>query len=46
MRLIQDLKATRDETLRCFTFGEPDLARTYGPGKWAVRFILHQPRGQ
>jgi hypothetical protein len=41
MQLIQDLEATRDETLRCFTLGEQDLARTYGPGKWSVRFILH-----
>lgn len=41
MQLIQDLEVTRDETLRCFTLGEKDLARTYGPGKWSVRFILH-----
>lgn len=41
MQLIQDLETTRDETLRCFTLGEQDLARTYGPGKWSVKFILH-----
>lgn len=41
MQLIQDLEATRDETLRCFTHSEQDLARTYGPGKWSVKFILH-----
>jgi hypothetical protein len=41
MPLIRDLEATRDETLRCFTLGEKDLARTYAPGKWSIRFILH-----
>lgn len=40
-RLIQDLKATRDETLKYFTLSETDLARTYAPGKWSIRFILH-----
>jgi hypothetical protein len=41
MRLIDDLEATRDETLRHFALGEDDLARTYAPGKWSVRYILH-----
>jgi len=41
MGLIQDLEATRDDTLKYFALGAEDLARTYGPGKWPVRFILH-----
>jgi len=41
MQLIRDLEATRDETLRYFTLGPDDLARTYGKGKWSVRYILH-----
>jgi hypothetical protein len=41
MQLIEQLEATRDETLRCFTLGAQDLARTYATGKWPVRFILH-----
>lgn len=41
MRLIHDLEATRDETLRYFALGHDDLARTYAPGKWSIRFILH-----
>jgi hypothetical protein len=41
MALIDDLEATRDETLRFFTLCEPDLARSYAPGKWSVKFILH-----
>ena len=38
---LQELDRTRDETLRCFGLGERDLARSYGPGKWSVRQILH-----
>jgi hypothetical protein len=41
MRLIRDLETTRDETLKYFGLDERDLARTYAPGKWSVRFILH-----
>ncbi len=39
--LIRDLETTRDETLGCFMLGEEELSRTYGPGKWSVRFLLH-----
>jgi hypothetical protein len=41
MQLIQNLEATRDETLKYFNLADHDLARTYAPGKWPVRFILH-----
>jgi DinB family protein len=41
MPIMQELEKTRDETLRYFALGESDLARTYGPGKWSVRFLLH-----
>ena len=40
MRLLRLLEQTRDETLKYFALGEEDLARTYAPGKWSVRFIL------
>jgi hypothetical protein len=40
MQLIDQLEATRDETLQFFGLGDDDLARTYGTGKWSVRFIL------
>lgn len=40
-RLLDDLEATRQETLRYFDLGDSDLARCYAPGKWPVRFILH-----
>lgn len=39
--IIQELKRTRDETLKCFSLEGSDLARTYGPGKWSVAYILH-----
>lgn len=41
MQLIRDLERTRDETLKYFSLEEADLARTYAPGKWSVRFLLH-----
>jgi DinB superfamily len=40
MQLIRDLESTRDETLRYFGLNDDDLARTYAPGKWSVRYIL------
>jgi hypothetical protein len=39
--LIRELERTHDETVRYFSLGEADLARTYGAGKWSVRYILH-----
>jgi|SRR6185295_10096703 len=41
MQLTQDLETTRDETLKYFALDQRDLARTYAPGKWSVRFLLH-----
>jgi len=40
MELITALEKTRDETLDYFARGDADLAKTYAPGKWPVRFIL------
>lgn len=39
--LIRELERTRDETVGYFSLADADLARTYGVGKWSVRFILH-----
>ena len=41
MQLITDLERTRDETLKYFSLADDDLERTYGPGKWSVRYLLH-----
>jgi len=41
MQLIRELETTRDETLRHFSLDQRDLMRTYAPGKWSVKFVLH-----
>jgi hypothetical protein len=41
MHVLQALEKTRDETLKYFSLGERELERSYGPGKWSVRYILH-----
>ena len=41
MQMLQELERTRDETLKYFSLDEGDLMRTYAPGKWSVRFVLH-----
>jgi hypothetical protein len=41
MQLIGELESTRDETLRYYSLEQGDLLRTYAPGKWSVRFLLH-----
>ena len=40
-RLITQLEATRNETLRYFELSDTYLDRTYPAGKWSVRFLLH-----
>ena len=39
--LVSRLEAARDETLSYYALGDRDLAKTYAPGKWSVRFLLH-----
>jgi DinB family protein len=41
VQLIRELEATRDETLKYFSLDQRDLERTYAPGKWSIRFVLH-----
>lgn len=41
MQLIKKLEETRDQTLKFYELGNEELAKTYAPGKWSVRFILH-----
>lgn len=41
MNLIKELEKTKNETLQFFKPGNKDLEKTYAPGKWTVRFILH-----
>lgn len=41
MEIIELLERTRDETLKHFDRADDDLRKTYGPGKWSIRYILH-----
>jgi hypothetical protein len=41
MEIITRLETTRDRTLRYFDLSDQQLERTYAPGKWTVRFLLH-----
>lgn len=41
MEIISELERTRDAVLPYFGLSEPELERTYGPGKWSVRYVLH-----
>ena len=41
MDLITQLESTRDRTLNYFDLSDSQLTKTYAPGKWPVRFILH-----
>jgi hypothetical protein len=41
MEIIARLEAVRNQTLKYFEIDEQQLALTYAPGKWPVRYILH-----
>ena len=40
MQILKQLETTRDQTLERFALRGADLERTYGPGKWSIRYIL------
>jgi hypothetical protein len=41
MEIIAQLERTRAETLRYFDLADQELQKSYGPGKWSVRYVLH-----
>jgi hypothetical protein len=41
MDIVTRLEAARTRTLSYFDLGDEQLSRSYAPGKWPVRFILH-----
>ena len=41
MDIIDKLEAARVTTIGYFDLADDQLDRTYGPGKWSVRFVLH-----
>ncbi|MSO20321.1 MAG: metal-dependent hydrolase [Acidobacteria bacterium] len=41
MDIVTRLEAARERTLPYFELGDEQLSRSYGPGKWSARFLLH-----
>ncbi|HKO96528.1 MAG TPA: DinB family protein [Pyrinomonadaceae bacterium] len=41
MEIIERLEATKAATLKYYGLGDEHLVKSYGPGKWTVRYILH-----
>jgi hypothetical protein len=41
MTFIDELERNRAETVHLYDTPLEDLDKTYGPGKWSVRFLLH-----
>ena len=41
MDYLEQLQQVRSETLQFFDLPAKDLEKTYGPGKWSVRFVLN-----
>jgi len=41
MEIIHRLETARDRTLPYFELDDEQLARSYAPGKWTVRYLLH-----
>lgn len=41
MDIVTRLEAARDRTLKFYDLRQEQLERTYAPGRWTVRFILH-----
>ncbi len=41
MELLEQLERTKTETLKYFALTDEDLEKSYGPGKWSVRYVLH-----
>jgi hypothetical protein len=41
MEFLEQLENTKNETLKYFDLPESALRKTYGDGKWSVRYVLH-----
>ena len=41
MDLITHLEQTKNETLSFFELSDEDFEKSYAPGKWSIRYILH-----
>ena len=41
MDLIEKLEATKLLTLKYYDLSDAELDRSYGPGKWTIKYLLH-----
>ena len=41
MKILDDLERTTSETLKYFELSDKELSKTYCPGKWNIKQILH-----
>ena len=41
MEIVEGLEATKTATLEYYDLGHLAIKKTYGPGKWTIRYILH-----
>jgi len=41
MGIIEQLERTKSETLNHFDLPDEDLRKSYGPGKWSIRYVLN-----
>ena len=41
MEIIEQLETIKTETLKYFDLADEDLQKSYGSGKWSVRYVLH-----
>jgi hypothetical protein len=41
MGIVAELERTKTETVKYFDLADDDLQKTYGPGKWSVRYVLN-----
>ena len=41
MGIIEELERTKTMTLKHFALPDEDLQKTYAPGKWSIRYVLH-----
>jgi hypothetical protein len=41
MNIIENLMKTKERTLPYFDLSESELNKSYAPGKWSIRYLLH-----
>jgi hypothetical protein len=41
MDMIERLEATKARTLNYYSLSDAELNKSYGPGKWTIKYLLH-----